>query len=291
MSATPRAFEQPTTAGSVHADGRLLASPRARLAFWLALTIIVSLGFAIRVSRPALTNPLVVHDDVRQHVFWVPRLHDPALFAGDWIADYYESQAPAGYRAVYWIVTLATDAVQASKLLPLGLTVILTVAMFWLGMALWRRVDAAALSAVLLVWSAWQYDDVASATPRAYVLPLLAIQLAALAAGRWRLALLVLPVQAVFYPLGCPLAVVTMGMWALWRAAESDRGERAGWRAVGMKGPHGRLGRSVLRRALPDLLWLGGVTAVSLVLVGLGQIDAARFGPTVSAAVARTMPE
>src|SRR4051812_24964970 len=192
MSATPRAFEQPATAGSVHADGRLLASPRTRLSFWLALTIIVSLGFAIRVSRPALTNPLVVHDDVRQHVFWVPRLHDPALFVGDWIADYYESQAPAGYRAVYWLMTLGVDAVLASKLLPLGLTVVLALAAFWLGLTLWRRVDAAALGATLLVWSAWQYDDVASATPRAYALPLLALQLAALGAGRWWLALLIL---------------------------------------------------------------------------------------------------
>src|SRR4051794_703816 len=156
------------------------ATPRARHVFWLALAVIVCLGFALHVSRPALGSPLVVHDDVRQHVFWVPRLHNPALFAGDWIADYYESQAPAGYRAVYWLMTLGVDAVLASKLLPLGLTVVLAAAAFWLGLTLWRRVDAAALGAALLVWSAWQYDDVASATPRAYALPLLALQLAAL---------------------------------------------------------------------------------------------------------------
>jgi hypothetical protein len=33
------------------------------------------------------------------------------------------------------------------------------------------------------------------------------------------------------------------------------------------------------------------VTAVALLLVGLGQVDAGRFGPTISAAEARTMPE
>src|SRR5436190_20163147 len=120
MTAESLAPEPPTAVEPRRPEPRLLASPRAQRAFWLLLTVIVSLGIALRVSRPALVNPLVVHDDVRQHVFWVPRLHDPALFAGDWIADYYEAQAPAGYRAVYWLLTLGVDAVQASKLLPLG---------------------------------------------------------------------------------------------------------------------------------------------------------------------------
>jgi hypothetical protein len=46
--------------------------------------------------------------------------------------------------------------------------------------------------------------------------------------------------------------------------------------------------RMVPVRALVEL---GAVTLVSLVLVGLGAVDAARYGPTVSAAEARTMPE
>src|SRR6185295_14552170 len=158
MAADPLApAPRPTEVGQSPTSGPPLAPTRVQRAFWLALTIAVCLGFALRVSRPALLNPLVVHDDVRQHVFWVPRLHDPALFAGDWIAEYYESQAPAGYRAAYWLLTLPIDAVLASKLLPLGLTVVLAVAAFSLGRALWGRLDAAALGAMLLVWSAWQY--------------------------------------------------------------------------------------------------------------------------------------
>ena len=272
MAAEPLVPELSTVAVSSSSCDQPCAS-RVRRAFWLALSVAVSLGFALRTSRSALVNPLVVHDDVRQHVFWVPRLHDPALFAGDWIADYYQSQAPAGYQAVYWLVTLGVDAVLASKLLPIGLTVVLAVAGFLLGRALWRRAEAAALGAILLAWAVWQYDDLASATPRAFALPLLTIQLAALAAGRWRLALAVLPVQALFYPLGCALSVVTLGLWMVW-----DRGR-----------VRGRL----WLRALPirKLLWLGAVTLVSLVLVGLGQLDAARYGPTVSAAEARRMPE
>lgn len=246
--------------------------------FWLALALAVSMGFALRTSMPALVNPLMVHDDVRQHVFWVPRLHDARLFAGDWIADYYQAQAPLGYQAVYWAATLLTDAITVSKLLPLVLTVVLVLAGFWLGMALWQRPDAAALGTALLLWSAWQYDDVASATPRAYALPLLTLQLAALAAGRWNFALAVLPLQALLYPLGCALAVVTMGGWSAWQHLFRD------WRR---EWPGRRLPRALVRAWLS----LGAVTVVALGLAVLGQFGAASYGPTVSGAEARQMPE
>lgn len=266
MVADPLAHEPTTAAGQAPTSGQSLTSARRQRLFWLALAIAVALGFGLRASRPALVNPTVIHDDVRQHVFWVPRLHDPALFAGDWIADYYQSQAPSGYLAVYWLVTLAVDAVLASKLLPLVLTVALAVAAFWLGWALWRRADAATLGAVLLAWSVWHYDDVASATPRAYALPLLAVQLAALASRRWWLALAVLPVQALLYPLGCAVPVVTIGLWTIWQTGG-------------------------LRAAIRPLMQLGAVTLVALALVGLEQLDTARYGPTVSAETARTMSE
>lgn len=251
---------------------------RLKRAFWLALALAVSLGFGLRTSRPALVSPLVVHDDVRQHVFWVPRLHDPALFAGDWIADYYQSQAPLGYQAVYWLATLITDAITVTKILPLVLTVVLALAGFWLSFTLWRRADSAALCTALLLWSVWQYDDVASATPRAYALPLLTLQLAALAAGRQKLALVILPVQAVLYPLGCALSAVVMGGWALWRH-------------VGTENLAGGWGVRSLRPLIRELAVLAAVTLVSLALVVWGQLDAARYGRTVSGAEARELPE
>ena len=152
----------------------------------------------------------------------------------------------------------------------------------------------------------------ASATPRAYALPLLTLQLAALAAGRQKLALAVLPLQAVLYPLGCALAAVTMGGWALWRHLESavGGGGGAGWRMgrPGKPRPYGshvgaRLAspadhqpspwlRHPLRPLLRELALLAAVTLVALGLVVWGQLDAARrYGPTVSGAEAREMSE
>jgi hypothetical protein len=286
-------FAEPSACAAPDADGMSGAAPGRRrdTLTWLLLAVLVSLGFAVHTSWPALIDPLVVHDDVRQHVFWVPRLHDPGLFPNDPIADYYEAQAPPGYRAVYWLATLPVDAITASKLLPLVLTVALAGAAFWLGRALWARSDAAALSAVLLAWSAWQYDDLGSATPRAFAMPLLTAQLAALASGRRRLALGLLVVTALLYPLGCAVMAVTAGLWLMWQA----------W--IRMKAPPcpewgmgGRAGtsdprRREVNRAVRDLLSLGAATAIALVIVVVSQRDAARFGPTVTAEQARAMPE
>ena len=253
---------------------------------WLLLAIGVSLACAVHTSWPALVDPLVVHDDVRQHVFWVPRLHDPSLFPNDPIADYYQSQAPPGYQAVYWLATLPMDAVLASKLLPLGLTVILAGAAFALGRALWDRDDAAALGAILLAWSAWQYDDLASATPRAFAMPLLVAQLAALATGRFWLALGLLVLTALLYPLGCALMAVTTGLWLVWEAVSSlSLWERAGVWA------RNRVGVREWKLTLRKLLWLGAATGLALAIVVAGQRQANRFGPLVTAAQARAMSE
>jgi hypothetical protein len=270
MAAVPSAPAAPTERTGPTTDDAPLRrlAPRCEHLAWLLLAIVVGLVFAVRTSWPALSGPLVVHDDVRQHIFWVPRLHDPALFPNDPMADYYQAQSPPGVRAVYWLATLAVDAIVASKVLPLLLTVALAGAGFALGRVLWARDDAAALGAILLAWSAWQYDDVASATPRAFALPLLAAQFAALASGRLRLALGVLVATALFYPLSCAVMTVTTGLWLVWHGTK--RGARA---------------------AVLDLLWLGAATVVAGLIILASQHDTSPFGPTVTAEQARTQSE
>lgn len=284
--------------------GSLRALSRDTL-LWLLLAGALGLGFAVSTSWSALVNPLVVHDDVRQHVFWVPRLHDPTLFPNDPIADYYQAQSPPGFQAVYWLATPAVDAIVASKLLPLLLTVLLTGAGFALGRALWGRADAAALGAILLTWSAWQYDDVASATPRAFAMPLLAAQLAALGAGRLWLALGVLVLTALLYPLGCALMAVTTGLWLIWQALmpagsthpPPEPPEAGQPSARGPAEEDSRVGRTRagararIRAALPGLLRLGGATLIALVIVALGLRASDRFGPHVTLEQAREMSE
>ena len=216
-----------------------------------------------------------MQDDVRQHAFWVSRLHDPSLFRDDPIADYYAAQAPPVYTAAYYLLTLAMDAPTASKLLPLGLTVLLACAGFALGRALFGRSDAAALGSVLLCWSAWQYDDLASASARSFAMPLLALFFAALAADRYRAALVVLALQALVYPLGCAPMLAVAATWMVGRAL-----------VTGLPGGHPHLPATS-----PTLVHLLVMTAVAGGLTILGRVPAARYEPVVSAEQARAMPE
>src|SRR5207248_4244300 len=188
---------------------------------WCAVALAAGLLFALRVSAPAFQAYYAVEEDVRQHVFWVPRLHDPELFRADPIADYFAAQAPPGFVATYFLGTLAWDAISFSKLLPFALTLLLTGFGFLLGRRLFRRTLPAGLGAVLLAWSAWQYDDLASATSRSFATPLLVAFLAFLVAEQRRAALATLALGALVYPLGC---AIMLGVQALWLVGRARRG-------------------------------------------------------------------
>ena len=59
-------------------------------------------------------------DDVSEYwiVDWMQRLVDPSLLRDDLFADYFASQAPPGYVAIFRVLLLATDPLTASKVLP-----------------------------------------------------------------------------------------------------------------------------------------------------------------------------
>jgi hypothetical protein len=228
---------------------------------------VVGLLFALRTSAQALGSPYVVEDDTRQHVFWVPRLHDPSLFRDDPIADYYAAQAPPAYTATYFLGTLLVDAITFSKLLPIGLTGLLSGFAFLLGWRLFRRADAAALGSILLAWSVWQYDDLASASPRAFIPPFLVAFLAFLVSNQRLACLAVLALQALFYPIGCAIMLGTQTLWLITRA---------------------RFDLPIYRRELP---WLVAAVALAVGLTFLGQATEAHHYQIVSVEQARAMPE
>ena len=234
---------------------------------WLAGALALALLFAARTMAPAFGG--AVQDDARQHVFWMLRYRDPGLFPGDLYADYFQSLSPAGYAALYRTLAPAIDPLTASALLPPLLGLVIAAFTFLFVRRLHPSPAAAFLAAVLASWYAWQYDDVPSATPRAFVLPTLAALLWALAAGRPALAAAATVVGALLYPIGGALGVALLGA-----------------RLVRLSGRRPELSR---RRA--D--WLAAAAAAAL--VGLAVLPTvlagSPYGPTVSAAEARAMPE
>jgi hypothetical protein len=55
--------------------------------FWLSHSLTFSVIYAALALGKAFSSEYVVQDDARQHVFWMMRFIDPALFPNDIIAN------------------------------------------------------------------------------------------------------------------------------------------------------------------------------------------------------------
>ena len=116
-----------------------------------------------------------IQDDARQHVFWMHRFHDAELFPQDWIADYFQSVAPWGYRHLYeFAAHLGLDPLNFNKLLPILLALLTTGLVMQVSWRLLPVAPAGFFASVILNLSLWMKDDLVSGTPPGLRCPLTA---------------------------------------------------------------------------------------------------------------------
>ncbi|MGB8990665.1 MAG: hypothetical protein WCD80_01270 [Desulfobaccales bacterium] len=122
----------------------------------------------------ALTNPLIINDDVRQQIFWMQQWQDPGLFQGDFLTGYARHYVPWGVKGLYWLASWWVAPLYFSKLLPGLLFVGLAVCLFRIGTILsdhclgWMMVAVFWLMPFFL-------DNLAGGLARAFAAPLLAL--------------------------------------------------------------------------------------------------------------------
>lgn len=173
----------------------------AQVRFWFWVSLAIALAYLIPVLHEALSSPYIVQDDARQHVFWMWRFVDPDLFPNDLIADYFQSVAPGAYTLLYrMLIGLGLNPLLLSKLIPPVLAVLTTGLAYRLSLQLLPIPLAGALAALFTNQLLWAHDDLASASPRAFMLPIFLAFLLALVQRRiaWSLGMVVL--QGLFYP-------------------------------------------------------------------------------------------
>jgi hypothetical protein len=235
----------------------------------MGMSVAVCLGYSGLQLQKAFAHPYVVQDDARQHVVWLRRFLDPGLFPQDWIADYYQSVAPLGYATLYRsLAGLGIDPIIASKLLPPVLGLIATVFAFRVCFALFPVAIAGCLAALFLNQTLWTQDDLASGTARAFLYPLMLAFFDALLQGNWLACLGTIALQGLFYP-PCIFTSVGVLCLRLW-----------GWQA----------GQYRLPKRQDVQLCLAGLLVAGLALLPT-VMQTSGFGPTVSGAIAQTMPE
>jgi len=173
----------------------------AQVRFWFWVSLAIALAFLIPVLHEAFSSPYIAQDDARQHVFWMWRFVDPDLFPDDLIADYFQSVAPWAYTLLYRVfIALGINPLVLSKLIPPVLALLTTGLVYYLSLQLLPIPFAGAIAALLTNHLIWAHDDLASASPRAFMIPIFLAFLLALVQRRigWSLAMVVL--QGLFYP-------------------------------------------------------------------------------------------
>ena len=253
----------------------LLTAPVARgfdhrTVFWLSLSLLCAVWFAGEGLRQAFSSHYVVQDDARQHVFWMERFIDGGLFPRDLSADYFQTVAPYGYTGLYRsMALLGIDPLLLNKLLPLVLGLVTTAYCFALCLQLLRVPSAAFISALLLNQSLWMQDDLVSATPRAFLYPLLMAFLYYLSCGSWYGCFAALALQGLFYP---SVAFISAGVLILSLFVWRD-------------------GRPGVSRSRADYLVCGIGLAVFAAVMSIYMMKSSALGPVVTAGEARSMAE
>ena len=241
-----------------------------RVIFWYGLSLVFAAYYGYLVLQSSFGATYVVQDDARQHVFWMQRLIDPALLPDDFMADYFTYQATPGYKLLYQgAAALGIHPFTLNKVLPPMLGVLGTHYCFRLSLQLLPVPATAFTSTLLLNQTLWMRDDLVSGTPRAFISVLLLAFLVFVNGRMITPALVALTLQVLFYPQGALLAA---GILVL-RLVTVDRG-------------HFRLSRS------PHTYLLSGFGLIIVIaLLAPCLVDSSPFGPLITPAAARQLPE
>lgn len=244
---------------------------RTHVLFWLGLSLAVAAVIGIMQMQKAFGAEYVVQDDARQHIFWMQRFLDPALFPNDLIADYFQSVAPWGFTTLYQVpASFGVDPAWFNRVLPIFIWLLTTAYCFGASMQIFPVPVAGFLSATLLNLSTLQADDILSATPRAFTYPLFVAFLYYLMRRSLIPCWVTIVLQGMFYP---QVMLVSAGILVLrlcsWEGRRPHfQGDRTDYILSGV-------GLGVAGAAI--LFYIGG--------------GANTFGPVISLADALQMPE
>ncbi|PSB12384.1 hypothetical protein C7B62_01870 [Pleurocapsa sp. CCALA 161] len=169
--------------------------------FCLGISLLVAFYYGFCFYYFVFNQEYIVQDDARQHVVWLQRFVDADLFRNDLIANYFSSLAPIGFKFLYlFAAKLGIEPILFAKLLPPVLAGFTTIYIYWFTLQIFSLPLAGFISSLLINQLIWLNDDLVSATPRAFIYPLLAAFLYYLSLNSLIPCLILLLLQGIFYP-------------------------------------------------------------------------------------------
>lgn len=245
-----------------------LRHPRVKA--WFCLALVWAVALAVIMVSQRWGEPYQIPDDARQHIFWMQRFVDPALFKDDLIADYYASVSPQGFVALYRIAALlGISPLLLNQLLPGGLIIGTALLAFLTGLELCALPAAAFASSILMLQSGDLTVNIASGTARAFVYLLLLLFLYGWLRRSLWLTGLAIALQGLIHP---QTLLISTGLLVFGAIARRE-------------------GRWCVA-ASPELqrLTLGGVLIAAVAIAYYG-FSSSGFGPTITRTAALDMVE
>lgn len=225
--------------------------------FWLSLSLGFAIFYGILGLQRAFSGEYAAQDDAREYVFWMQQFIDAELLPHDLIADYFKSITPLGYAAIYKLMaSFGIHPLLLSKILPIFLGVIVTIYCFWLCLEFFPVPSAGFITTLLLNQSLWFKDDLISATPRAFIYPLLLAFFYYLLKESWLIICLIIVLQGFIYP---PLLLISLGILCL--------------------------------RLRNNYFLLAGFLGLGLLVMCPYALASSKFGPVITVTQAWQMPE
>lgn len=236
--------------------------------FWFTFSLTLAAIYGFLALKQAFSSPYVVQDDARQHVFWMQRFVDSGLFPNDWIANYMQSNAPSGYATLYRLAaTAGINPMLFNKILPPLLGAATTIYCFGVCTQLLPLPITGFIGSLLLNQSLWLKDDLISATPRSFFYPLFLAFFYYLLRRYRLLCLSAIALMGLFYP---PGILICAGLLIL--------------NFLGCQNRH-------LYARKHDYLFSAAGIAISLAFLLPQVLKHSEFGPLISVAEAKKMPE
>jgi hypothetical protein len=222
------------------------------------------------------------NSDSTQHHFWMHRFHDPELFPGDMIADFFAAPGICMplYRGLYEWLCSFLSVTMATQFVTLGL---LIASLILFDRLLYKAGASRSARVLGLLVFLFIYKHRIEGLARSFHVPFMLLQAWLLVNGRWFLATASLPLQFLIYPSVTVLNAGFTGLAMVWHLPGR-------WRSSGVSGClAGLTERSLLLKGGFLFLVLAGILAAHMWIGSAPERTV--FGEPVTLEQAKQMPE
>jgi hypothetical protein len=236
---------------------------------WCISTVAIATIYSLMAFQKAFSGNYIVEEDERVFVSFLQQFLDPELLPNDWGAAYFRAVTPMGYQALFGLMAqIGIEPILFSKLILLFIPLVGSAYLYFVCLEILPVPIAAFMAVVMFNQNVWM-NSLFSSTPRGFIYALFPAFIYYVLRRSLLPCLLVILLQGLLYP---PYLFIFAGILVL--------------RCVQWQG-----GKPSLSQDKHELWWCGLGVGLAIVVMVPYALSSSEFGPVVTLAQAKVMPE